>query len=40
MPLESQNNFKPTDVAVFGDRILVANVQDHSVYVYGSTITI
>lgn len=28
-------NFKPTDVAVYGDRILVANVQDHSVYVYG-----
>jgi len=28
-------NFKPTDVDVHGDRILVANVQDHSVYVYG-----
>jgi hypothetical protein len=28
-------NFKPTDVDVFGDRILVANVEDHSVYVYG-----
>jgi len=30
------DNFKPTDLAVFGDRIYVANVQDHSVYVYGS----
>jgi len=29
-------NFKPTDVAVHRDRILVANVQDHSIYVYGS----
>jgi hypothetical protein len=29
-------NFKPTDVAVYADRILVANVLDHSIYVYGS----
>ena len=28
-------DFKPTDVAVYRDRILVANVQDHAVYVYG-----
>lgn len=27
--------FKPTDVAVSGDEILVCNVQDHAVYVYG-----
>lgn len=27
--------FKPTDVAVYGDNIVVANVQDHAVYVYG-----
>ena len=27
--------FKPTDVEVYGDRIIVANVQDHAVYVYG-----
>lgn len=30
-----QEGFKPTDVAVYRDRIVVANVQDHSVYVYG-----
>ena len=28
-------NFKPTDVAVSDDEILVCNVQDHAVYVYG-----
>jgi len=28
-------DFKPTDVAVYLDRILVANVQDHAIYVYG-----
>lgn len=27
--------FKPTDVAVHGGRIWVANVQDHAIYVYG-----
>lgn len=29
-------DFKPTDVEVHGDRILVANVQDHAVYIYGT----
>ena len=27
--------FKPTDVAVYRDRIVVANVQDHALFVYG-----